>query len=389
MTIVFISSISSEALRADRVDNPGISAAVWQKLQDNVNKAKRSLIMAKKRGNNFSTAQKRVDDAVQSRDQAIAQFIEADGQKTRQAIQESEENVKAHVTGELKEMKEKVDAIAKAVGVDPESATTPQLVAQRHLLAHHLKNRRMQDQEEKEAAKWLDAMAKEEKTQKLFALTPGGSSGSKDPILPALHPAPVPQAVPRASPKAKAAPKSHSGNFMHTTQANINKFFGKSAADKANAKSSPKPDWQAMLSKAKAAAKALNRKRKASVLQKVKESEFRALESLHDRAAFLEQAYIDHFQSDGQSIPEFTFFDAWASWGKVSDLDADLRAQLHAKKEGVKFYDPKLLEEYPLPWGDDPELYMESEAVMHEEWDERERVELGQNPTFSLEEVDR
>ena len=345
MTIVFISSISSEALRADRVDNPGISAAVWQKLQDNVNKAKRSLIMAKKRGNNFSTAQKRVDEAVQSRDQAIAQFIEADGQKTRQAIQESEENVKAHVTGELKEMKEKVDAIAKAVGVDPEVATTPQLVAQRHLLAHHLKNRRMQDQEEKEAAKWLDAMAKEENAQKLFTRTPGGSSGSKD--------------------------------------------KGKSAADKANAKSSPKPDWQAMLSKAKAAAKALNRKRKASVLQKVKESEFRALESLHDRAAFLEQAYIDHFQSDGQSIPEFTFFDAWASWGKVSDFDADLRAQLHAKKEGVKFYDPKLLEEYPLPWGDDPELYMESEAVMHEEWDERERVELGQNPTFSLEEVDR
>ena len=67
--------------------------------------------MATKKRCNATFAQKRLDDAIRGRDQAIAQFIEADGQKTRKAIQDSTKAVvdDAHKTRD--DMNKRLDSL--------------------------------------------------------------------------------------------------------------------------------------------------------------------------------------------------------------------------------------------------------------------------------------
>ena len=77
----------------------------WQKLQQMVSRARQSKCQAKKRGYDVAPSQMRLDAALQARDQAVAQFIKEDGDKTRAAIVASTSEVKSHVTQEANDLK--------------------------------------------------------------------------------------------------------------------------------------------------------------------------------------------------------------------------------------------------------------------------------------------
>ena len=158
------------------------------------------------------------------RDGAIAQFIEADGNKTRAAIKTSEENVKNHMTEELKSLKEDVAAIKHAVGISPELASTPQLVAQRHLLANHLKKRREQDKKEVEEAKMFKELFEEGAVRP--RKTAGGAKKKYEKGTQEKE-----KGEKEKGENKKKGGKEKGGKEKDTTQANIDKLFGKAAAD--------------------------------------------------------------------------------------------------------------------------------------------------------------
>ena len=77
----------------------------WQNLQQMVSRARQSKCQAKKRGYDVAPSQMRLDAALLARDQAVAQFIKEDGDKTRAAIVASTSEVKSHVTQEANDLK--------------------------------------------------------------------------------------------------------------------------------------------------------------------------------------------------------------------------------------------------------------------------------------------
>ena len=81
-------------------------------MQTEVNTASIKLSKAKKRGSgNLKVFEHALTKARAKRDEAMTQFIEADGNKTRRAIADSTKKVKKHVTDELKEVKDALEVI--------------------------------------------------------------------------------------------------------------------------------------------------------------------------------------------------------------------------------------------------------------------------------------
>ena len=186
-----------------------------------INDASTKLCKARSRGSgNLWVFEQALSKARAKRDGAIAKFIEDDGAKTREAIEAAENNIKDHVTDELKSLKEDVAALKHAIGVSPELATTSQLVAQRHLLANHLKIRREQDKNEAEEAKLFKELF-DENTQRPRKTMGEKKQGEKEN-----------GGEKKQGKKEKAGKKKEKTEQKDTTQANIDKLFGvKAAAD--------------------------------------------------------------------------------------------------------------------------------------------------------------
>ena len=206
--------------------NPGILEPAWKSLQNEVDKARRSLIMAKSRGHDVAKAQRRFDAAKLARETAIAQFIEADGNKTRKAIADSTQAViqDAQATrdefrqdfkdlkagndeiqeglhyvdftvGEVDDKVEKLLALHGETDINNPSKSDAEILLElrakkqrddaamntvRERMAAHSRAAKEQQQREK-------AEKAKQKAQKPLVLTPGGSSGSGDPILPPVE----------------------------------------------------------------------------------------------------------------------------------------------------------------------------------------------------------
>jgi hypothetical protein len=142
---------------AGRVLNPGVDQSKWNTLSKGLRTARNTLCILKKRGSRVADAQTRYDAAVQKRNEAIAACVARDGEKTRSSIAAATLDVKEHVTSQL-------DDVKNSLGVG-DGATSSQLVAQRHLLAHRLKIVRVKEKLEAADAKRQKMEAKRPKME--------------------------------------------------------------------------------------------------------------------------------------------------------------------------------------------------------------------------------